>query len=184
MRKLIPTLSLAAALLSPLALVRTASAQTPPPPSSTAVITPAYSRGAGIGVGAAAFLGGGPLAAVEVAYDQPRWHMEGLFGFANPDNGPSTVRAGVRGWFHLHAGVNSDFSLGGGVGLIHVGANGGAPAATQTLIEPGMQARVFLTPNFALHGVGGIAMAFGDGNTGFSLDPQLIGNFGFTYFFI
>jgi hypothetical protein len=153
-------------------------------------IADAGGGGAGIGVGAAAFLTG--IAGPEVVYDQPKFHVEGLLGFqsvkpgggANPPT-LTTVQFGVRGWYHLHRGVSSDFSIGGGVGLVTF--SGGGASDTATSIEPGFQARVFLTPNFGLHATGGLSFAFGDNtgpvNKGVGLSSQFTGSFGFAYFF-
>lgn len=147
--------------------------------------------GAGIGVGAAAFLSG--VAGPEVVYDQPKFHVEGLFGFrsekpGNQNNPPTvtTLQFGVRGWYHLSRGMNSDFSIGGGVGVQTL--SGGGASQTATSLEPGIQARVFLTPNFSLHVVSGLSFTFGDNvnggaTRGISLAPQFLGGFGFAYFF-
>ena len=160
------------------------------PPSSSVADAGASSSGAGIGVGAAAFLSG--IAGLDVVYDLPLFHVEGLFGFRSvkPGGGANaatvtTTQFGARGWYHIHRGISSDFSLGGGLGVNT--QSGGGASATATLIEPGMQARVFLTPNFSLHAVGGLSFVFGD-NLGGSvrgivLAPQVTADFGFTYFF-
>jgi hypothetical protein len=172
-----------------LAASATASAQdstTPPPPPPP----PSHPSSAGLGVGGAAFLSG--LTGVQVVYDMRIWHAEGLFAFDSSDGGGpggdnvNTFQFGVRGWYHLHVGTSSDFSLGGGAGIIT--RSGGGDSATATLIEPGMMARVFLTPNFALHATAGLSMVFGDSlggpsNTGFRLSTQLMQSIGFTYFF-
>ena len=150
------------------------------------------SGGAGLGVGAAAFLGG--MTGAEVVYDQPRWHLEGLLGFNSRDqnNGPNPpVRTeftfGVRAWYHLHQGSNADFSIGGGVGFDHVSVSNNGGTGTQTFLEPGVQARIFLSPNFALFGLAGFTLDFGDNvggvNSGVALGAQLTAGFGFTYFF-
>ena len=154
------------------------------------------SGGAGFGVGAAAFLSG--MAGVEAVYDQPRWHIEGLLGFDSRDglvaNAPTTTEFtfGVRGWYHLHQGTNSDFSVGGGVGFDHVSLSNNGGSGTETFFEPGAEARVFLTPNFALFGLAGFTLAFGDvvprnnntvTRTGIGLASQTNAALGFTYFF-
>jgi hypothetical protein len=152
------------------------------------------SGGAGIGVGAAAFLSG--VAGPEVVYDQPKFHIEGLLGFRSQKPGnqadPPTqtiLQFGVRGWYHVSRGVNSDFSLGGGVGVQTFSGTGVSQTATS--FEPGIQARVFLTPNFTLHVISGLSFTFGDNVTGINngairgiaLAPQFLGGFGFAYFF-
>ena len=107
-------------LLVTVGAARSASAQTPPPPPPPPS-APA-SGGEGIGVGASAFLSG--AAAVQVDYDTYAWDIEGMFSFADRDNGNNrasrtNLQAGARGWFHLHHGSSSDFSVGGGVGILH-----------------------------------------------------------------
>lgn len=179
--------------LSLVLLPLTAQAQnenaTPPP----ATVSHSSSSGAGLGVGAAAFLGG--LTGLDVVYDVSRFHVEGVLGFSSVETGAASnatsFQFGARGWYHLHQGVNSDFSLGGGFGM-RTRSGGGNPSATATLIEPGMQARVFFTPNFTLNMTAGFSFVFGDGvagvggtdtDVGFGLGAQLLGGIGFTYFF-
>ncbi len=193
MTKSITTFSAAAGLFLTLAVSTSALAQeTPPPaaaPSSPAgVMAGGAGSGAGIGVGAAAFLSG--LSGIQVVYDMRQFHIEGIFGFESINTGPmndnreTTFQFGARGWYHLHNGSNSDFSLGGGAGMIAV-SGGGSPTAM--VLDPGMLGRVFLTSNFALHVTAGVSMRFGDGinttNPGYGLSSQILGGFGFTYFF-
>lgn len=145
--------------------------------------------GAGIGVGASQFVSG--LTGAQVVYDQSIWHLEGLLGFfSHRDGTPNAPRVtsysvGVSGWYHFHVGASSDFSLGGGIGFRST--SGGGASALATVFEPGIEARVFVTPNVAVHGRGGLAMAFGDDTDGVqtqvSLGAELQAAFGFTYFF-
>jgi hypothetical protein len=179
-----------------LGLGATAQAQDPPPPSEPP--PPAATRhssgggggGAGIGVGASQFLSdGGPGAAVgQFVFDQAIWHVEGFLGFASAEVGGgdrlTTVVFGAGGWYHLHSGSSSDFSLGG---LIAVNTNSGpGDSTTVTAFEPGAQVRAFVTPNVAAHARVGLAVNFGDtgsGGTEVALLGQVTGAFGFTYFF-
>lgn len=189
-------LSLLVASLLTVAMPTSARAQTSPPPPITAF----GSGGSGIGVGAAAFISG--VAGVEVVYDQPKWHAEGLFGFNStrsgvtgaPQNTTTRFQVGARGWYHVHTGVSSDFSLGGGIAIDTFSVGGTNASATTTSVEPGMQARVFLTPNFDLHATAGLSLTFGGeanpqvgavpmGNVGITMAPQFLGGLGFTYFF-
>jgi hypothetical protein len=197
MRKVPPCpralVSLSISLFLLLAAAAPARAETAPARSGSFVYGEGNgSGGAGLGVGAAAFLGG--MTGVEVVYDQPRWHLEGLLGFNSRDvnNGPNPpIRTeftfGVRAWYHLHQGSNSDFSIGGGVGFDHVSVSNNGGSGTQTFLEPGAQARIFLSPNFALFGLAGFTLDFGDNvggvNSGVALGSQLTAGFGFTYFF-
>ncbi len=173
-----------------------AFAQTEPPPPATAPppnSAPITSMGGGaIGIGAEAFLSavnGFPLAGGEFVYDASAFHIEGLLGYnhtsqANNGGSSSVLQFGVAGWYHLARGTNADFSVGGGVGLVYSSPLGGN-SSTGFAIEPGAEARVFLSPNFTLNGRVGIAITTGDNNqpTTLSILGQETAAFGFTYFF-
>lgn len=146
----------------------------------------------GLGIGATAFLSG--LVGPEVVYDFGAWHLAGTLGFTSTPTGPNgngdratVFDFGVGGWYHLHLGENSDFSLGGAFALVNVSPPMGN-SATGFEFEPGIQVRAFITPNVALHAGTGIVFAFGD-ETGVALNKQiaLVGqvtaDFGFTYYF-
>lgn len=186
-RSLLIAPALAVALVSSVS-ARAMAQDTPPPPPPPPAATASSGGGAGLGVGAFAFLTG--LTGAAVSYDQLKFHVEGLLGFANIDGAGgmgddlTLYRFGVRGWYHLHQGSNSDFSLGGGIGVARTSA---AASATATIFEPGAMARVFLTPNVALYGLVGFAVVVGDSNQGsnegFLLGGQTTEAFGFTYYF-
>ena len=182
------------------ALATPAFAQDATPPATTTA-PPHVARtsgdvgNGGLGVGAEAFVSG--LAGPEVVYDAGSWHLEGLIAFDRrpANNGPnppdrSIFDFGVAGWYHLHVGANSDFSLGGGFGLLTVSQGGNT--ATGFEFEPGAEIRVFVTPNVAVSGRLGFVLAFGD-QTGNALNQQLalngqttggpIAGLGLTYFF-
>ena len=177
---------LGAAALLLFGAVSSARAQTsPPPPASTP------SGGNGIGVGASAFLAGAAVAGAEVDYDTAMWDVDAILGFADRsqgnNNSATTIQAGVRGWYHLHHGSSSDFSVGGGIGIDHQ-TGGGGPNRTATLIEPGVRARAFITSNVAVHAVVGISISVGDNlggdaDSGVGLGAQGLFGFGFTYYF-
>ena len=164
-----------------------ASAQDSPPPAPPPA--PSSGGGNGIGVGATAFLSG--VCGEQVNYDQYIWDIEGILGFADRrDAGPGSasttvLQAGVRGWYHVHRGANSDFSLGGGIGFEHVNGNG--PSTTATLIEPGARARAFITSNVAAFAILGFTIVAGDnasgGRAGVALGGQPLFGAGFTYYF-
>ena len=175
-----------------------ALAQTEPPPPATAPPSnsaPVTSVGGGaIGIGAVEWLAPNvgnnptPVTGGQFVYDMPAFHLEGVFGFDHvSQNGASgtDVRFGVAGWYHLARGTNADFSVGGGAGLVYASAMGAGNSSTGFTLEPGAEARVFLSPNFALSCRVGFAISFGDNNapTLFSLSGQTTGALGFTYFF-
>jgi hypothetical protein len=189
-------LLLSSLLLGGLALTLAATpalAQTEPPPAATAPPPAASSTafgGGAIGVGASVWTSG--LTGGQFVYDQTMFHVEGLLGFVHTsaaNNGPSasTFEIGASGWYHLARGINSDFSLGGGFGIDYASPAGG-PSATAFVLEPGAEARVFLTPNFALTGRVTVDFRFGDNNTPTTIalggqSTSTNAGFGFTYFF-
>lgn len=184
------TAATALALSLALAFPAAAQAQTDTTTTTTttsttpAATTSTGASGAGFGVGAAAFLTGpvGDLPALSLVYDLQRIHFEGMLALSRAGDPATTAFFfGARGWYHLHDGTNSDFSLGGGLGFLNNNPPGDA-SDTFILLEPGMQARVFLTPNFTLNAVGGLSFVFGDADA-INLGGQLMSSLGFTYFF-
>lgn len=167
-----------------------AFAQTEPPPPATtppANSAPVTSVGGGaIGIGAVQWLSG--LTGAEFVYDQPMFHLEGVLGYDHISHANNTsdsdLSVGVSGWYHLARGTNADFSIGGGAAIFYL-SPAGNNSSTHFALEPGAQARVFLTPNFALTGRVGIAITFGDNNsdTTISIAGQETAALGFTYFF-
>jgi hypothetical protein len=199
MKKLITTLSfcsvVVAATIVGLAVPAFAEDAPPPPPAPEvrrAARTSGDVANGGLGVGATAFVSG--LAGPEVVYDFGVWHLEGMLGFRHQPNAAGTDSSnsfdfGVGGWYHLHLGESSDFSVGGAFGLLTVSPAGPGNSETAFELEPGMQVRAFITPNVALHAGGALVFAFGDYIGGsplvkqIALDAQLTADFGFTYYF-
>jgi hypothetical protein len=140
----------------------------------------------GLGLGAAAYLSGpvGP----EVTYDFGVFHLAGLLAFQRADTGPmgaseTQLQFGVSGWYHLHMGAMSDFSLGGGIAYAHDSSGNGSSAIA---LEPGVLVRAFVTPNVAIHSRLGVVLAFDNAtpiNEHLELAGEVLFAFGFTYFF-
>jgi hypothetical protein len=126
----------------------------------------------------------------QFVYDQAIWHLEGLLAIASTSNPGGADRStavgfGAGGWYHLHRGVSSDFSL-GGIILVATQSNPGGNSTTVTAFEPGAQIRAFLTPNVALAARVGLSFQFGDtrgGGTDIFLNGTPTAAFGITYFF-
>jgi hypothetical protein len=172
------------------AIAQEASAP-PPAPVARAGRTSGDIANGGLGLGATAYLSG--LLGPEVVYDFGLWHLEGTLGFDHrPESGAANAVTdtrfdfGIGGWYHLHLGESSDFSVGGAFGLLSLSRSMGN-GATAFEFEPGAQVRAFITPNVALHGGLGFVFAFGDYTDVLqkqvSLDGQISGDFGFTYYF-
>jgi hypothetical protein len=186
-KKLILSL-LAAGILG---LGATAQAQDTPPPSEPPPPPPPTHRssssgdGAGLGIGATVPLSGSPFPVANVVYDTSLFHLEGLLGFtstpAGPDDRNSNWVFGAGGWYHLHKGISSDLSVGGVVAINYQSMPTGSN--TFTAIEPGINARAFATPNFALFFRGGLSFVLGNDDGVefyFGGQPVILG--GFTYF--
>ena len=152
-----------------------------PPPSGGSM------GGGAIGVGAEVFLSG--LTGAEFVYDMSMFHIEAILGYDHTSNANNTASSdftfGVAGWYHLARGANADFSIGGSVGLFYNSPMAPGASSTSFAIEPGAEARVFLSPNFALNARAGFAITTGDNGqpTTFSIGGQTTAALGFTYFF-
>ena len=193
------TVSFAIALAAVAGLAAPAFAQDSTPPGAPPAATPEVKRtgrtsgdigSGGLGLGATAFISG--LAGPQVVYDFGVWHLEGTIAFASTPQGPMNQRGtnfdfGVGGWYHLHIGENSDFSVGGRFGLANASPPGAGNSATGFEFEPGAQIRAFITPNVALHGGLGLIFEFGDAvpplDKTIGLFSNITSNLGFTYYF-
>ena len=103
------------------------------------------------------------------------FHVEGMFGFSSAEVNGMGDRGtdwlfGAGGWYHFHRGASSDLSLGGAIAINTT--SGPGMSQTVTAFEPGLQARVFLTPNVALFGRAGLAFLFGDTGNGDEHHPR------------
>lgn len=188
--------SLMCGALAICALAAPARAQEPtspppntPPPASAPSSGPVLAGGA-IGVGAmTSFAPDTAGADALFVYDQPVFHLDAALGYFHSSHANSTAnsdfRFGLGGWYHLARGSMADFSLGGTVGMLYHSPVGPGVSYTAFSLEPGAEARLFLSPNFALMGRVGFAIEFGDNNhdTNFRIGGSTIADFGFTYFF-
>ncbi len=129
----------------------------------------------GIGLGAEATLTG--LAGATFIYDAGPWRIDVVAGMEDQDRGddPEFFLAGRFFWV-IHRGERSDFSLGGGVGLLTNDRD------TDIHIEGGAQVRVFLSDNVALNGSFGLGLVAGD-NDRTGVGGQLLGAAGIAYYF-
>jgi hypothetical protein len=180
-----------------LGLGATAQAQDTPPPASPPPAETSHSSssiplsgGAGIGIGVTVALSPLSFPAGLFVYDTGLFHIEGILGFTSQPAAPGASDRtnewifGAGGWYHLHKGSSSDFSLGGIIAIDYTSFPGGS--TTLTALEPGIQVRAFLTPNVAVHARGGLSILLGDapnGGANFYLGGQPVLFWGFSYFF-
>jgi hypothetical protein len=136
------------------------------------------SQASGIGVGVESMLSGpsGPT----VVYQAPSFHAEGILGLFDRAN--TTILLAGRFYYQVHSGELSDFSLGGGVGLLNIDTPGNG-TETDLHLEAGAKIRVFLAPNVALSSSLGLALIADDGGDTAIIAGRLQGTMGITYFF-
>jgi hypothetical protein len=135
------------------------------------------SQSSGIGVGVESMLSGpsGPT----VVYQTPSFHVEGILGVFDRAN--TTFLLAGRFYYQVHSGELSDFSLGGGLGLVNTDAPG--DNETDIHLEAGAKIRVFLAPNVSLSSSLGMAVVADDANDTAIIAGRLQGTMGITYFF-
>jgi hypothetical protein len=136
-----------------------------------------------LGVGVVAMLGGADVGTVgpAVVYDTGIFHIEGLFGF-NDNDTQTRFTVGGRFWYHIHSGQSSDFSLGGGLGVVSVDPEGGGDSTTNVEIDAGAQLRAFIVPNVAVSASLGLGLLTGDTDV-IAITGDLVGGLGIVYYF-
>lgn len=143
------------------------------------VETPLTFSGSGV-------IGGGVLPGLaEVVYDTGSFHVDGLLGFALIEDNATVIDVGGRAFFVVHDSAAADFSLGGGLNILHVDPdNDLADDTTDIHLEATAKIRAFVTPNVALSVQTGVGIVLSDnGSDVFGAWGELLGNVGVTYFF-
>lgn len=141
----------------------------------------------GIGVGAEATLTG--IVGATFVYDAEAFHVDALLGGSFQHNDSSLAVAG-RLFFPLHRSQSADFSLGPGIGLVHVTHDPdqdgpqGRESSNPIHLEGAAQIRAFIVPNIALNATAGLGVVVNNKNdNSATIGGQLGGSFGVTYFF-
>ncbi len=143
----------------------------------------------GVGVEYTLLGAGGP----SVNYDGGDWHAGGFFGYRDGDldflfDNDSQFQIGGRFYYHVHSTAMSDFSVGGGIGLIHTSHPEPVDDETDFTIDLGAQIRAFIVANVALSAGLGIGLfADDEDNDGFAITGQAVGGIfgevGIHYYF-
>ncbi|MEO8904513.1 MAG: hypothetical protein ABI627_23595 [Polyangiaceae bacterium] len=163
----------------------TAAAQTAPAEQATPAAH-AAPLARGIGLGAEATLTG--IVGATFVYDAEAFHVDALLGGSFEHNDSSLAVAG-RLFFPLHRSQSADFSVGPGVGVVHIthDPDGDGPQARVSSnpvhVEGAAQIRAFLVPNVAVSATAGLGVVITDNNNSAIIGGQLGGAFGITYFF-
>lgn len=144
-------------------------------------------RPTAVGVGVTGLLVSGPgfanqFAGPTVVFQTPLFHIEGLVTFTDTDADGTDVGVAGRFWYALSQTERSDFSVGGGLGLLIDDVPGGDDQ-TDIELNLGAQIRAFIVPNVALSATLGFGVVSTDGDdfTGFIGD--VTGAMGIVYFF-
>ena len=151
-------------------------------------------EGHGPGVGVEENLGG--LTGGAFVYDAGRFRVDAILGIAHTsrNGGDSVTDFGIGGrfWYVVHRMERADFSLGGGVAIVHEDN----PSDTNVQVELAAQIRVFVAPNVSLSGSLGFVIVTADNNVilggpvtsgngdgAFGFGGQLVAGLGITYYF-
>lgn len=136
-----------------------------------------------IGVGAEVMLSG--TGGASINYDAGKFHVGGFLG-VNDGDGPNNTDfdIGARFFYHVAATAMSDFSVGGGIGIVSLDGQGPAMDDRNTLlfIEPAFQIRAFISSNVALSFTGGLSIGALDAG-GLLFTGQVTGIAGVHYYF-
>ena len=133
----------------------------------------------GLGVGVESMLSGpsGPT----LVYQASSFHAEAIVGVY--DRAETTILIAGRFYYQLHSGDLSDFSLGGGFGLVDIDRDNNRGHDSDLHLELGAKIRVFLAPNVALSSSLGLATVADDAGDTAIIAGRLQGTMGITYFF-
>ncbi len=134
----------------------------------------------GIGIGAEGLLTG-PTGGVFI-YDMGSLRIDALLGVNNITDDSLFVAGRVL--VPLHGSQDADFSIGGGLGLVHLDVGGNNEDEDRFHIEGLAQIRAFIASNVALSGAAGVVLIVGDGDDEVVLTGQLIGTVGIAYYFL
>ena len=140
----------------------------------------------GVGVGAEATLTG--IVGGTFVYDAEAFHVDALLGGSFQRDDSSLAVAG-RLFFPVHRSQAADFSLGPGIGLVHVthDPDGDGPqgrvSSNPIHVEGAAQIRAFVVPNVALSASAGLGAVFANNNNSALIGGQVGASFGVTYFF-
>lgn len=133
------------------------------------------------GLGAEAMITG--LTGAAFVYDPSRFRIDALFSYKGA-GGNDLFRLAGRVFYVVHSHSAADFSLGGGLGIVHFSPeNKNADSEKQIHLEAVAQIRAFIVPQVALSGTLGIGAVFEDPDDSFNIDGTLTGGLGFVYFF-
>ena len=149
--------------------------------SATVTGVASAERESSVGVGVQGLLGApGTLFGPAVIFQTPAFHIEGILAFSDVGDETDLGLAG-RFWYAVHQTPSSDFSVGGGIGLLI--DDDGNENDLDLEIDLGAQLRAFLVPNVAINTSLGFVIVTADGANTIAATGGLLATTGITYFF-
>ncbi len=126
-----------------------------------------------------------PTGWLSFVYDTGSLHFDIMGQFFDVENAETVIGVGGRLYYTVHRSSYADFSLGGGLFVIHTSDDTVDDSFNDIGLEFGPKIRFFITPAVALHSTFGLAVFLADENKTdeFGLIGRLGGTFGLTYFF-
>lgn len=118
-------------------------------------------------------------------YDMRMLHVDVLGAFVDVEDTSTAFGAGARLYYAIHRSSAADFSIGGGLFLVHRENDVAETDANDFGVELGPKIRVFLAPSVAVHSTFGLAVVLADDDAAdiIGLVGRLSGSLGVTYFF-
>jgi hypothetical protein len=124
--------------------------------------------------------------AATFVYSGGVFHIDALLTFISYEENDLIFGVGGRFFYQVHGNARADFSIGGGLGIIHTDHEPDPQDdETDIHLEIATKLRTFIAPNVAIHAVMGLGIVLADnpGGDRIGLVGQLAGSFGLTYFF-
>jgi hypothetical protein len=122
---------------------------------------------------------------VSFVYDTGLLHFDLLGQFVDVEDNSTLLGVGGRLYYTMHRSAAADFSIGGGLFVVHREDDATDASANDFGIELGPKIRVFLAPSVAVHSTFGLAVVLADDDSAdiIGVAGRLSGSLGLTYFF-
>jgi hypothetical protein len=126
-----------------------------------------------------------PAGWVSFVYDTGPLHFDVMAQFLDVEDISTTLGIGGRLYYAMHRSTAADFSIGGGLFVVHTEDDATETDSNDIGIELGPKIRVFLAPSVALHTTFGLGLVLADDDAAdvIGLVGRLSGSLGLTYFF-
>lgn len=153
--------------------------------SGSAMAQPAAGPGLGVELPLTEEFFDQPNGWLEFVYETGVLHFDVLAQFLDVEDVSTTFGLGGRLYYEMHRSSAADFSLGGGLFLVHTEDDASDQDFNDIGLELGPKIRVFLAPSVALHTTFGLGVVLADDDAAdiVGVVGRLSGSLGMTYFF-